>query len=85
MSESEPRSYNIITLSDEGLEISKRTIPTRNFLSVPVALKGDEKTYEQIFSAVNEHLEELPESVVFLEITGDAGPVISFSEIEETC
>ena len=83
MSESEPRSYNIITVSDEGLEISKRTIPTRNFLSVPVALKGDEKTYEQIFSAVNEHLEELPESVVFLEITGDGGPVISFSEIEE--
>ncbi len=82
-SEEEPRSYNIITISDEGLEISKRTIPTRHFLSIPVVLNGEDKPYEQIFSAVNEHLEELPESVVFLEISGDAGPVISFSEIEE--
>ncbi len=82
-SEEEPRSYNIITLSDEGLEISKRTIPTRNFLSIPVALNGEEKPYEQIFSAINEHLEELPESVVFLEISGDSGAVLSFSEIEE--
>lgn len=83
MSESEPRSYNIITLSDEGLEISKRTIPTRNFLPIPVALKWDEKPYEQIFSAVDEHLDELPGSVVFLEISGDSGAVLSFSEIED--
>ncbi|WP_229391320.1 metallophosphoesterase [Methanosarcina sp. DH2] len=82
-SESEPRSYNIITLSGEGLEISRRTIPTRNFLFITAKLDGEEKPYEQIFSAVNEHLEELPESVVFLDISGDSGPVLSFSEIEE--
>lgn len=82
-SESEPRSYNIITLSDKGLEISRRTIPTRHFLPIPVTLKGGEKSYEQIFSAINEHLEELPGSVVFLEISGDSGYVLSFSEIEE--
>jgi len=82
-SENEPRSYNIITLSGEGLEISRRTIPTRRFLSIPAKLDGEEKPYEQIFSAVNEHLEELPDSVVFLDISGDSGPVLSFSEIEE--
>ncbi|AKB19720.1 MULTISPECIES: exonuclease SbcCD subunit D [unclassified Methanosarcina] len=82
-SESEPRSYNIITLSGEGLEISKRSIPTRNFLFIPAKLDGEEKPYEQIFSAINEHLEELPDSVVFLDISGDPGPVLSFSEIEE--
>ena len=82
-SENEPRSYNIITLSGEGLEISRRTIPTRNFLFIPAKLDGDEKPYEQIFSAVNEHLEELPDSVVFLDISGDSGPVLSFSDIEE--
>jgi len=82
-SESEPRSYNIITLSDKGLEISRRTIPTRHFLPIPVTLKGEEKSYEQIFSAINEHLEELPGSVVFLKISGDSGSVLSFSEIEE--
>jgi hypothetical protein len=42
-----------------------------------------EKPYEQIFSAVNEHLEELSESVVFLEISGDSEAVLSFSELEE--
>jgi DNA repair exonuclease SbcCD nuclease subunit len=82
-SENEPRSYNIITLSGEGLEISRRTIPTRNFLFITAKLDGEEKPYEQIFSAVNEHLEELPESVVFLNISGDSGSVLSFSEIEE--
>lgn len=83
MSEKEARSYNIITLSEKGLEISKRTIPTRNFLSIQVKLVGEDKSYEQIFSAVNEYLEEIPESVVFLEISGDSGAVLSFSEIEE--
>ncbi|WP_440945427.1 metallophosphoesterase [Methanosarcina sp. T3] len=82
-SENEPRSYNIITLSGEGLEISRRTIPTRNFLFITAKIDGEEKPYEQIFSAVNEHLEELPESVVFLDISGDSGTVLSFSEIEE--
>ncbi len=82
-SESEPRSYNIITLSDEGLEISRRTIPTRKFLPLRVELTGEDKPYEQIFSAVNEYLEEIPESVVFLEISGDSGAVLSLSELEE--
>lgn len=83
MSEKEARSYNIITFSEKGLEISKRTIPTRNFLSIRVELIGEDKPYEQIFSAVNEHLEEIPESVVFLQISGDSGAVLSFSELEE--
>ncbi len=82
-SEREPRSYNIITLSDEGVEISRRTIPTRDFLFISAKLAGDEKPYEQVFSAVDEHLEELPGAVVFLEISGDSGAVLSFSELEE--
>ena len=84
VSEKNARSYNIITLSKEGLEISKRAIhPTRKFLSIKVELTGEDKPYEQIFSAVNEYLEEIPESVVFLEISGDPGAVLSFSELEE--
>jgi DNA repair protein SbcD/Mre11 len=82
-SEIEPRSYNIIIISDEGLEISKRTVPTRYFLHIPVTLSEKEKPYENIFSVVNEHLEELPGSVVFLEISGDSEAILSFSEIEE--
>ena len=82
-SESEPRSYNIITLSKAGLEISRRTIPTRDFLFIPVNLNGQEKPYEQIFAAVDEYQETLPDSVVFLEISGDTTSVLSFSEIEE--
>ncbi|MFI5382898.1 MAG: metallophosphoesterase [Methanosarcina thermophila] len=83
VSEKEARSYNIITLSEKGLEISRRTIPTRNFLSIQVELNGEDNPYEQIFSKVNEHLEEIPGSVVFLEIIGDSGPVLSQSELEE--
>ncbi|HWR25390.1 MAG TPA: exonuclease SbcCD subunit D [Methanosarcina sp.] len=82
-SEREARSYNIITLSEDRLEISKRTIPTRNFSFISAKVNGKEKPYEQIFSAVNEHLEELSESVVFLEISGDSEAVLSFSELEE--
>lgn len=82
-SEKEPRSYSIITLSGEGLEISRRTIPTRGFIFITAKLDGEENPYEQIFSTVNEHLEEIPESVVFLDISGDSGSVLSFSEIEE--
>lgn len=83
MSEKEARSYNIITLSEKGLEISKRTIPTRKFLPVRVELKGEDKPYEQIFSKVGEYMEEIPESVVLLEISGDSGAVLSQSELEE--
>ena len=52
-SEKEPRSYSIITLSGEGLEISRRTIPTRDFIFIQAKLYGEEKPFEQIFSAVN--------------------------------
>ncbi len=83
VSEKDARSYNIITLSEEGLEISKRTIPTRKFLPIPAELTEEDKPYEQIFSAVNEYLEEIPESVVFLEISGDPEAVLSLSELEE--
>lgn len=82
-SEKGPRSYSIITFSGDGLEISRKTIPTRPFLFISAKLDGEEKPYEQIFSAVNERLEEIPESVVFLDISGDSGSVLSFSEIEE--
>jgi len=82
-SEKGPRSYSIITLSGEGLEISRRTIPTRDFIFITAKLDGEEKPYEQIFSIVSERLEEIPDSVVFLEVLGDSGSVLSFSEIEE--
>ncbi|RXA20089.1 exonuclease SbcCD subunit D [Methanosarcina sp. MSH10X1] len=83
VSEKDARSYNLITLSEKGVEISRRTIPTRNFLSIPVELNGEDKPYEQIFSRVSEYLEEIPESVVHLEISGDSGIVLSQSELEE--
>lgn len=82
-SEEESRSYNIITLSDSMVEISKRRIPTRYFLSIPIILNGEEKPYEQIFSTINEHLEEIPSSVVFLKVSGDSKVVLSISEIED--
>jgi DNA repair exonuclease SbcCD nuclease subunit len=83
VSEMGARSYNIITLSEKGLEISKRTIPTRKFLPIKVELTGEDKPYEQIFSTVNEYFEEIPDSVVILDIFGDSEAVLSLSELEE--
>jgi len=49
-------------------------------------LTGEDKPYEQIYSAVNEYLEEIPESVVFLEISGDPGAVLSLQRsLGNTC
>ncbi len=44
---------------------------------------GKKSPMNRFFSTVNERLEEIPESVVFLDISGDSGSVLSFSEIEE--
>jgi DNA repair exonuclease SbcCD nuclease subunit len=83
VSEADARTYNIVTFSADRVEISRRPISTRRFVSIPVNLNGEENPHEQAFSKINERLEELPEAVVFLEISGDSKAVLSMSEIEE--
>lgn len=80
-SEIEPRSYNIVTVSNRGLEISKRVIPTRDFVFIPVMLSEEEEAYESIFSAIKER--DIEGKVVFVNISGDPKIKIKFSEIEQ--
>lgn len=80
-SELEPRSYNIVTAGDDGIEISKRVIPTRDFVLIPVKLSKGSQAYEEIFSAIKER--DVEGKVVFVNISGDPEIKIKFSEIEE--
>jgi DNA repair exonuclease SbcCD nuclease subunit len=80
-SELEPRSYNIVTACDKGIEISKRVIPTRDFVFIPVKLSKGSQAYEEIFSAIKER--DVEDKVVFVNISGDPEIKIKFSEIEE--
>lgn len=81
ISELEPRSYNIVTAGSEGVEISKRVIPTRDFVFIPVSLSKGSQAYEEIFSAIKER--DVEDKVVFVNISGDPEIKVKFSEIEE--
>jgi DNA repair exonuclease SbcCD nuclease subunit len=80
-SEREPRSYNIITIKASGIEISKRTIPTREFLFIPVNVNEGPNSIEDVFNAIMEH--DIHDKVVFVELSGDVKARLDFSEIEK--
>ncbi|MDW7731135.1 MAG: exonuclease SbcCD subunit D [Methanolobus sp.] len=80
-SEREPRSYNIISVSDAGVDISRRIIPTREFVFIPVHLGKDADAYNEIFAAIKEH--DVENKVVFVNISGDPGVKFTFSEVEK--
>ncbi len=79
-SEKEPRSYNIVSVSDAGVDISRRIIPTREFVFIPVALEKDD-AYNEIFAAIKEY--DVEDKVVFVNISGDPAAKVTFSEIEK--
>ncbi|MGP8337503.1 MAG: metallophosphoesterase [Methanosarcinaceae archaeon] len=79
--ERETRSYNIITLNDLGIDISRRNILTREFEFIEVMLGDGVKAHEKIFAAIKEH--DVSNKVVFVDISGNPDIVISFSEVEE--
>jgi len=79
--ERETRSYNIITLNDSGIDISRRNILTRDFEFIEVLLEDDAKAHETIFAAIKEH--DVSDKVVFVDISGNPDIMVSFSEVEE--
>ncbi|NOR46671.1 MAG: exonuclease SbcCD subunit D [Methanosarcinaceae archaeon] len=79
--ERETRSYNIITLNDSGIDISRRNILTRDFEFIEVLLENDAKAHETIFAAIKEH--DVSDKVVFVDISGNTDIMVSFSEVEE--
>ncbi len=80
-SEKERRSYNIVKISDSGIDISRRHIPTREFAFIPVNISGVSDIYEDIFGKIDEH--NLKDRVVFVDIHGETSVPVSYTDIEE--
>ncbi|SES62415.1 DNA repair exonuclease SbcCD nuclease subunit [Methanococcoides vulcani] len=80
-SESDARTYNIITINDNGIDIGRRNILTREFLFIPVELRDRDTAYELIINSIKEY--DVSEKVVFVDISGNPEVAISYNEIEE--
>lgn len=76
-SERADRGYNLVTF-EEGVDIRRRGLPTREFVFVDVDLTGGEG-YERVRKRVEQY--DLSEAVVIVTITG-AGEPITPAEIE---
>ncbi|WP_340820207.1 exonuclease SbcCD subunit D [Methanolobus sp. WCC4] len=79
--EREPRSYNIVTIGDGGIEISRRTIETRDFVFIPVTLAEGSNALDDVFSTIKEH--DITDKVVFVELSGDTMSKLDLSEVEK--
>ncbi len=79
-SEREERGYNIIT-TDEHLQISRRTLPTRSFVFIDIELEAGDGD-EIVRRRVRERMSELDDAVVIVTIEGD-GEAIVPGPIEE--
>ncbi|WP_135609823.1 exonuclease SbcCD subunit D [Methanococcoides sp. AM1] len=79
--ESDARTYNIVTINDNGIDIGRRNITTREFLFIPVELRDRDSAYELIINTIKEY--DVSEKVVFVDISGNPEVAISYNEIEE--
>ncbi|PQV43100.1 metallophosphoesterase family protein [Methanohalophilus euhalobius] len=79
--EEEPRGYNLITVSQKGIDIGRRQINTREFLHIVVDIKDENDAYRDIFNTIREY--DVKEKVVFIELKGNLQVDIAYSEIEE--
>ena len=78
--EREPRSYNIVSIGESGIEISKRRISTREFVFIPVILNEGSNPLDDVFSTIKEY--DLKDKVVFVELSGDVMCKLDLSEVE---
>ena len=82
--EIEPRSYNILTFDGGDLSITRRNIPTRDFIIISIEAEADDKNLlESIFSKIDSYSGAIKDSVVFVELSGLKKSLVSVSEIEE--
>lgn len=81
--EVEPRSYNILTFK-EDLSVTKRTIPTRDFVNIPIQSDEFGKIrVDEVYSKIDAYSEKIKDAVVFVELQGTKKTPIPISEIEE--
>ncbi|WNY25959.1 exonuclease SbcCD subunit D [Methanolapillus millepedarum] len=83
-SEDENRSFNLLTLDENELSITRYMIPTRDFVTVSVPYGGDQSDYlKTVYAKIDEYSQKIPDAVVFVELLGLKKTLISISEIEE--
>ncbi|WNY23438.1 hypothetical protein MmiHf6_07450 [Methanimicrococcus hongohii] len=82
--EVEPRAYNILTFDGTEISITRRTIPTRDFVTIPIASdESGEIKIDEIYSKIDSYSEKINGAVVFVELSGIKKTLIPISEIEE--
>lgn len=82
--EAEPRAYNILTFDGTEISVTRRTIPTREFVTVPIESdENGEIQTDDIYSKIDSYSEKINGAVVFVELSGIKKTLIPISEIEE--
>lgn len=82
--EAEPRAYNILTFDGTEVSITRRTIPTREFVTIPIVSdENGEIQIDDIYLKIDSYSEKINGAVVFVELSGIKKTLIPISEIEE--
>jgi DNA repair exonuclease len=79
--EEEPRSYSILTFNEKEVAMTRRNIPTRDFIRI--SIPESENNMESIFRIIEAHSEKIKDAVVIVELIGIKKTLISISEIED--
>ena len=82
--EVEPRAYNILTFDGAEISMTRRTIPTRDF--VKILVESNEKgeiLIEEVYAKIDAYAEKIVGAVVFVEFSGIKKTLIPISEIED--
>lgn len=74
------RGYNLVEINDD-VNITRRSIPTRDFVYIEVDLSGSSEGTREVVERVREH--EVEDSVVIIEIKGESDANVVQSEVEE--
>ena len=85
--ETDPRSYNLVTFSEDGLMITRRNIPTRPFVVITIPCENEDEQdavhlIKYIFSKIDDYAEKIRGAVVFAELRGVKETIIQ-ADIED--
>lgn len=83
-SEIESRTYNFIETSNNGLDFTRKHIPTRDFVYIDVELSEqitDSQSY--VLDRIRERRADVKDSVVILNIGGVSDATLSYADVDE--
>jgi DNA repair exonuclease SbcCD nuclease subunit len=83
-SESDSRTYNLIETSSDGLNFTRKHIPTREFVYINADLDENINDPQSVvFERIREHKSKIEDSVVILNISGKSDATLSHADIDE--